>query len=146
MIQTLVLVTWVHFSATTVREKDLKIRKEHRYILLQLVCSGHSMLAWVRQCVRHGRAECGELRCRTAGVLDGHGAGRLPRLPSVIFSSTEQQQGFLIVPRRVPLKPKCTPLTFRTHGSHRKENIKTDPVTCFIHTTLLRVTFTSGML
>ena len=69
----------------------------------------------------------------------GHGVGRLPRLPSVIFASTEQQEGFLIVPRRVPLKPKCTPLTFMTHRSHRKENIKTDLVTCIIHRTFLRV-------
>ena len=97
------------------------------------------MLAWVRQCAQHWRAECGELRCRKAVVPGGHGGGRLPRLPSVIFASTEQQEGFLIVPRRVPLKPKCTPLTFMTHRSHRKENIKTDLVTCIIHRTFLRV-------
>ena len=100
--------------------------------------------SWVRQCAQHWRAECGELRCRKAVVPGGQGEGRLPRLPSVIFTSTEQQEGFLIVPRRVPLKPKCTPLTFITHRSHRKENIKTDLVTCFIHMTFFQVILHQG--
>ena len=60
-------------------------------------------------------------------------------------SSSPPQSGGRAVPRRVPLKPKCTLLTFMTHRSRRKENIKTDLVTCFIHTTFLQVTFTSGM-
>lgn len=59
-------------------------------------------------------------------------------------SSSPPQSGGRAVPRRVPLKPKCTPLTFITHRSHRKENIKTDLVTCFIHTTFLQVILHQG--
>ena len=59
-------------------------------------------------------------------------------------SSSPPQSGGRAVPRRVPLKPKCTPLTFMTHRSRRKENIKTDLVTCFIHTTFFQVILHQG--
>lgn len=80
-------------------------------------CRGWVGVPARRRRSRPGRAEGGERR-----AVQRVAAQQRQVRPSVVFSPTEQQQRLLVVARRVPLKPRRSPLPPRLPGAPGSEN------------------------